>query len=110
MLQADLKRLVEPVTRGDPTQPLLWTACSLRTLAKGLAIERHRVCPTVGGGLLRELGYSLQANSKIREGSHHIDRDAQFRYINAQAKVFLVAREPVISVDTKKKELVGNFK
>jgi hypothetical protein len=109
-LEADLKDLVEPVTRGDPMRPLLWTARSLRTLAKELAEKGHRVCPTVVGGLLRGMGYSLQANSKTREGGHHIDRDAQFRYVNAQAKAFLAAREPVISVDTKKKELVGNFK
>ena len=109
-VKVDLKGLVEPVTRGDPMRPLLWTARSLRTLAKELAEKGHRVCPTVVGGLLRGMGYSLQANSKTREGGHHIDRDAQFHYINAQAKAFLAAREPVISVDTKKKELVGNFK
>lgn len=109
-LEADLKGLVEPVTRGDPMQPLLWTARSLRNLVKELASKGHQVCPTVVGDLLRDMGYSLQANSKTREGSHHIDRDAQFHYINAQAKAFLAAREPVISVDTKKKELVGNFK
>ena len=109
-LEADLKGLVEPVTRGDPMQPLLWTARSLRTLVKELARKGHRVCPTVVGELLRGMGYSLQANSKTREGAHHIDRDAQFHYINAQAKAFLARREPVISVDTKKKELVGNFK
>ena len=109
-LEVDLKGLVEPVTRGDPMQPLLWTARSLRTLAKELARKGHRVCPTVVGGLLRSMGYSLQANRKTREGGHHIDRDAQFHYINAQAKAFLAAREPVISVDTKKKELVGDFK
>jgi DDE family transposase len=109
-LEADLMGLVEPVTRGDPMQPLLWTARSLRNLVKELASKGHRVCPTVVGGLLRGMGYSLQANSKTREGAHHIDRDAQFHYINAQAKAFLAAREPIISVDTKKKELVGNFK
>ena len=106
----DLKKLVEPVTRGDPMQPLLWTSRSLRNLAKGLARKRHKVCPTIVGNLLRELGYSLQANSKTREGTKHIDRDAQFRYINTQATAFLTAGEPVISVDTKKKELVGNYK
>jgi len=109
-LVADLKRLVEPVTRGDPMQPLLWTTRSLRNLANGLADQGHRVCPTVVGDLLRGMGYSLQANSKTREGSRHIDRDAQFRYINTQAMAFLAANEPVISVDTKKKELVGDFK
>jgi hypothetical protein len=109
-LVADLKRLVEPVTRGDPMQPLLWTTRSLHNLANGLADQGHKVCPTVVGDVLRGMGYSLQANSKTREGSRHIDRDAQFRYINTQAMAFLAANEPVISVDTKKKELVGDFK
>ena len=109
-LADDLKSLVEPATRGDPTQPLLWTTRSLRNLVKGLAKKGHEVCPTVVGNLLRDMGYSLQANSKTREGDRHIDRDAQFQYINTQAKAFLAANEPVVSVDTKKKELVGNFK
>jgi hypothetical protein len=109
-LVADLKALVEPVTRGDPMQPLLWTTRSLRNLVNELAKRGHKVCPTVVGDLLRGMGYSLQANSKTREGSTHIDRDAQFQYINTRAKAFLAAHEPIISVDTKKKELVGNFK
>jgi hypothetical protein len=109
-LVVDLRKLVEPVTRGDPMQPLLWTCRSLRNLVSGLATEGHTVCPTVVGNLLRQMGYSLQANSKTREGDEHIDRDAQFHYINTQAKTFLAANAPVISVDTKKKELVGNFK
>jgi hypothetical protein len=109
-LVTDLKNLVESVTRGDPMQPLLWTSRSLRNLVVALAKKGHQVCPTVVGDLLRAMGYSLQANSKTREGSKHIDRDAQFQYINTQAKAFLAAHEPVISVDTKKKELVGNFK
>jgi transposase len=109
-LAADLKELVEPATRGDPTQPLLWTTRSLRSLVKELGKRGHKVCPTVVGDLLRRMGYSLQANRKTQEGNQHIDRDAQFRYINAQAKAFLAAHEPVVSVDTKKKELVGNFK
>ena len=109
-LVVDLKNLVEPVTRGDPTQPLLWTSRSLRNLAKELAKKGHEVCPAVVGNLLRDMGYSLQANRKTREGSQHIDRDAQFQYINTQAKAFLAANEPVISVDTKKKELVGTFR
>ena len=109
-LVTDLKSLVEPVTRGDPMQPLLWTSRSLRNLAKELAKKGHQVCPTVVGDLLRGMGYRLQANSKTREGSKHIDRDAQFHHINRQATEFLAGREPVISVDTKKKELVGNFK
>jgi hypothetical protein len=109
-LAADLKRLVEPVTRGDPMQPLLWTIRSLRNLVTELAKEGHKVCPTVVSDLLHGMGYSLQANNKTREGGQHIDRDAQFQYINTQATTFLAANEPVISVDTKKKELVGNFK
>jgi Rhodopirellula transposase DDE domain len=109
-LAVDLKSLVEPVTRGDPMQPLLWTTRSLRNLVKELTKKGHTVCPTVVGALLRRMGYRLQANRKTREGGQHIDRDGQFQYINTQAKRFLAAGEPVISVDTKKKELVGNFK
>ena len=109
-LVVDLKSLVEPVTRGDPMRSQLWTCRSLRNLVNELAKKGHKVCPTVVGDLLRSLGYSLQANSKTREGGRHIDRDAQFQYINTQAVAFLAAHEPVISVDTKKKELVGNFK
>jgi hypothetical protein len=99
-LETDLRKLVEPATRGDPTQPLLWTSLSLRNLANELAKKGHNVCPTVVGDLLRGLGYSLQANSKTREGGQHIDRDAQFQYINKQAKAFPTAHEPVVSVDT----------
>ena len=109
-LVVDLKRLVEPTTRGDPMQLLLWTTRSLRNLVNALAAKGHKVSPTVVSELLRDMGYSLQANSKTREGTLHIDRDAQFRYINTQAVAFLAANEPLISVDTKKKELVGNFK
>ncbi len=109
-LVADLKRLVEPATRGDPMQPLLWTSRSLRNLARALARQGHQACHTLVGELLQTMGYRLQANSKRREGGQHIDRDAQFQYINTQAVAFLAAHEPIISVDTKKKELVGNFK
>ena len=109
-LVADLKALVEPVTRGDPMQPLLWTTRSLRNLVKALAKNGHEVCPTVVGELLRGMGYRLQANNKTREGGQHIDRDAQFQYLNTWAKACLDAHEPIVSVDTKKKELVGNFK
>ena len=91
-------------------RPLLWTNYSFRNLADELERKGHHVCPTVVGDLLRDIGYSLQANSKTREGGQHIDRDKQFRYINKRAKDFLATNEPVISVDTKKKELVGNFK
>jgi transposase len=105
-----LKKLVEPSTRGDPVKPLLWTSRSLRSLARELTRQGFRISPRVVGEYLRRLGYSLQANSKTKEGGQHIDRDAQFHYINDQATGFLAAREPVVSVDTKKKELVGNFK
>jgi Rhodopirellula transposase DDE domain len=109
-LLPDLQRLVEPATRGDPVRALRWTSKSLRHLSVALKARGHAVCPHVIADCLRELGYSLQANSKTREGGNHMDRDAQFHYINDQATAFLAAGEPVISVDTKKKELVGNFK
>jgi DNA-binding transcriptional ArsR family regulator len=99
----DLRRLVDPATRGDPESPLLWTSKSLRKLAEGLRGIGHTVCHNVVGDLLRKLGYSLQANRKTREGSAHPDRDAQFRYINDRVKAALDAGEPAISVDTKKK-------
>jgi hypothetical protein len=107
---ADLKELVEPATRGDPMAPLLWTAKSLRALAAGLGELGHRICHNVVGDLLREMGYSLQANRKTSEGTNHPDRDAQFGYINDRVKQALAEGEPAISVDTKKKELVGDFK
>lgn len=109
-LLRDLERLVEPETRGDPVRLLRWTSKSLRRLAQALKARGHTVCPHVIADCLRELGYSLQANSKTREGSRHMDRDAQFHYINDQALDFLAAGDPVISVDTKKKEMVGDFK
>lgn len=106
----DLKALVEPATRGDPERPLLWTSKSLRHLAAALGDRGHRVSHETVAALLRELGYSLQANRKTREGADHPDRDAQFEYINARAQAFEAAGQPVISVDTKKKELVGPFR
>jgi DNA-binding phage protein len=109
-LLADLKLLVEPVTRGDPMTPLLWTAKSLRNLAAGLTELGHSVCHNVVAGLLREMGYSLQGNRKTLEGGSHPDRDAQFRYINDQVTSAIASGQPTISVDTKKKELVGDFK
>ena len=109
-LLSDLKYLVEPTTRGDPMAPLLWTAKSLRRLAAGLRGLGHRICHNVVADLLRDMGYSLQANRKTREGTTHPDRDAQFGYINDQVKQALASSEPAISVDTKKKELVGDFK
>jgi transposase len=99
-LLADLRRLVEPVTRGDPMRVILWTARSLRNLVKELRKLGHKVSPMTVGKLLRGMDYSLQANSKTIEGKQHIDRDAQFQYIDDQAKVFLKARQPVISCDT----------
>jgi hypothetical protein len=106
----DLESLVDPVTRGDPESPLRWTCKSLRKLAEELRAKGYTISPSKVGHLLHDLGYSLQANDKTREGSDHPDRNAQFEYINAQAEDFLAAGEPVISVDTKKKELVGDFK
>ena len=105
-----LRDLVEPATRGDPMGRLLWTHRSLRSLAAQLAKRGHNVSHSSIADLLRSLGYSLQANSKTKEGAQHIDRNAQFEYINQQASAFLAARQPIISVDTKKKELVGEFK
>lgn len=105
-----LERLVEPTTRGDPESPLRWTCKSTRRLARELTARKHRVGPTKVAALLREMGYSLQANRKTREGTRHPDRDAQFRQINRRVKSFQNHGQPVISVDTKKKELVGDFK
>jgi hypothetical protein len=109
-LLSDLQELVEPATRGDPQSPLLWTCKSLRKLSQSLRDMGHKIGRTVVGELLYRLDYRLQANRKTREGAGHPDRDAQFRYINDQVKAVLAAGEPAISVDTKKKELVGDFK
>ena len=109
-LLADLKLLVEPVTRGDPMRRQLWTSLSLRKLSKDLKGKGHEISYPVVGDCLRQLGYSLQANRKSHEGSGHMDRNAQFEYISKKAGSFLTDHQPVISVDTKKKELVGNFK
>jgi transposase len=109
-LRDDLRALVEPDARGDPQSPLLWTCKSLRKLSQVLRDMGHKIGRTRVGELLHELGFSLQANRKTREGSDHPDRDAQFRYINDRVKEALAANEPAISVDTKKKELVGDFK
>ena len=109
-LLRDLERLVEPVTRGDPESPLRWTCKSLRRLATELRRTGHTVSHRLVGELLTALGYSLQANQKTREGTRHPDRNAQFEHLHTQVQAQLRARNPVISVDTKKKELVGNFK
>jgi len=106
----DLRSLVEPATRGDPQSPMLWTSKSLRKLSEGLGRMGHTIGRTLVSKLLHQLDYSLQANRKTREGSNHIDRDAQFHYINDRVKEALASGNPAISVDTKKKELVGDFK
>jgi transposase len=104
-----LEALIDPDTRGDPMSPLRWTCKSTRQLARALSQRGHPVSHELIARLLRQLGYSLQANAKTREGKQHPDRDAQFRYIQRQAKRFLARGWPVVSVDTKKKELVGNY-
>jgi transposase len=109
-LLVDLERLVDPDSRGDPEQPLRWTAKSVRNLAEGMREMGHQVSFRTIARLLRDLGYSLQANAKTREGAQHPDRDAQFHHINATVKAALDAGQPAISVDTKKKELIGDFK
>ena len=105
-----LDLLVEPLTRGDPMSPLRWTCKSRAKLAAALTAQGWRVSSTTVGHLLHALGYRLQALRKSREGTAHPDRNAQFEYINATAATFLQRQQPVISVDTKKKELVGDFK
>jgi hypothetical protein len=105
-----LEGLVEPGTRGDPESTLRWTIKSTRRLAEELGRQGHPVGRTSVWQLLLAAGYSLQGTRKTREGSSHVDRNAQFEYINAQATAFVKGRRPVISVDTKKKELVGDFK
>src|SRR5947209_17373159 len=105
-----LQDLVDSESRGDPMSPLRWTAKSTRTLAAELGERGHRVSHLVVGQLLHQLGFSLQVNAKTREGRQHPDRDAQFVHINAAVGEALTAGQPVISVDTKKKELVGDFK
>jgi Rhodopirellula transposase DDE domain len=109
-LVAALEALVDPDTRGDPQSPLRWTCKSLRALAAALREQGHQVSEFVVRRLLLEAGYSLQANVKTAEGGEHPDRDAQFGYLNAQAKDHQAVGCPVISVDAKKKELVGEFK
>jgi hypothetical protein len=105
-----LEALVDPATRGDPESPLRWTSKSTRELADALAAQGRRISHVSVGALLRGRGYSLQAAAKTREGKQHPDRDAQFRYLSGQVNEHLAARHPVVSVDTKKKELVGNYK
>jgi len=109
-LVSDLERLLEADVRGDPERPLRWSSKSGAKLAGGLREGGHQVADRTVLKTLKELGYSLQANRKTREGAQHPDRDAQFQHINETVKAALAAGEPVISVDTKKKELVGDFK
>ncbi len=109
-LLSDLKRLVDGETRGDPERPLLWTSKSVRELAKGLRELGHEVSYRTVARLLHSLGFSLQANRKTKEGSQHPDRDAQFRHINDRVAAAIAEDRPAISIDTKKKELVGEYK
>ena len=108
-LTSILEGLVDPLTRGDPESPLRWTNKSTRALAAELGALRHPASHEKVAQLLRSMGYSLQGTRKVKEGDDHPDRDAQFRYINQQVRRFLRTGDPVISVDTKKKELVGNY-
>jgi hypothetical protein len=105
-----LKRLVDPATRGDPMSPLLWTCKSTRHLAQALGPLGHNVSHQTVARLLADMGYNLQANRKAEEGKGHPDRDAQFEHINRKVRSFQRRGQPVVSVDTKKKELVGNYK
>lgn len=109
-LRAALEKLVEPTARGNPESPLRWTIKSTRRLAEELSRQQHPVSARTVASLLHEADYSLQGNRKTREGPSHPDRNAQFEHINEQVKRFLQAQQPAISVDTKKKELVGDFK
>ena len=109
-LRPALLALVEPQERGDPMSPLRWTTKSTRKLAAELTAQGHKVSADTVGDLLRAEGFSLQGNAKAVEGKQHPDRDAQFRYISGQVREYQAAREPVVSVDAKKKELVGEFK
>ena len=108
-VREELERLVEPVTRGDPESPLRWTCKSLMQLSRELGACGHTISHVSVGTLLKELGYSLQGNRKILEGTSHPDRNAQFEFINEKIETALAGGQPVISVDTKKKELVGQY-
>ena len=109
-LKSDLLNIVESTTRGDPESPLLWSCKSTRHIADALNKENIRVSHNLVSKMLSEMGYSLQGNRKIKEGANHPDRDAQFHFINNKTKEFQARNQPVISVDTKKKELIGEFK
>ena len=105
-----LEALVDPLTRGDPDSPLRWTCKSTRRLAEELTRQGHPLCPRSVAALLRDAGYSLQANRKAREGAAHPDRNAQSEYINAPVTALQRRGQPAVSVDAKKKELVGAFR
>ena len=109
-LREDLDRLVEPTSRGDPESPLRWTCKSVRQLAAALKRQGHQVSHRMVAELLHDMGYSLQANRKTLAGTEHPDRNAQFEHLDRAVQLQLSLGEPVISVDTKKKELVGPFK
>src|SRR5271165_5886722 len=109
-LLGDLQQLLEPATMGDPMRPLRWVSKSHKKLATALRGMGHKVSASSIPTLLAELKYCRHFNRKTKEGSSHADRDAQFEYINAKVKAFQAADQPVISVDTKKKELIGEFK
>lgn len=109
-IKKDLDLLIEPATCGDPESPLKWTSKSVRKLTDELKKMGHKTNRTTVAELLHEMGYSLQANKKNIEGTTHPDRNAQFEYINSRSKEYLRKKQPIISVDTKKKELVGRFK
>lgn len=108
-LEKDLEKLVDPATRGDPMSPLLWISKSTRNLANQLQQLGHQASHQTVARMLGDIGYSLQANSRVREGKQHPDRDAQFQYINKKVRSFQRRGLPVISVDAKKREIVGNF-
>ncbi|MBM3301103.1 MAG: ISAzo13 family transposase, partial [Deltaproteobacteria bacterium] len=109
-LERDLELLLDPCTRGDPESPLRWTSKSLRNLARELTAMGHPIGKSAVGRILARMGFSLQANRKTLEGSSHEDRDSQFRHISSTAQEFFKDQQPVVSVDAKKKELIGRFK
>lgn len=109
-LKSDIEKLVEPVTRGDPESPLRWTSKSTEKLANELNKNGHRASDRLVARILKKIGYSLQGNKKTKEGGNHPDRDGQFNFINTKTKKFLEENQPVISVDTKKKENIGAYK
>jgi hypothetical protein len=109
-LESDIDRMVSPITRGDPESPLLWCSKSLRNIAEALESKGHKISHNAIGMILAEKGYSLQSNRKTDEGGNHPDRDQQFEFINNQVKDSISKGQPTISIDCKKKELIGNFK